>query len=170
MPIWAKDTPKKEYPVAPEGLHQAICCDVVDRGMVTVTYDGVSREVHQIEIRWLLDPELDAVERFMVSRRYTNSLNEKAKLRSHLQAWRGKNFTPEELQKFDLETLVGVNCQVQIVHALKKDGGKWANVSAVVPLGNGMTKIRPSETYVRVKDRNKPLGVQVDADGEAVPF
>jgi hypothetical protein len=51
-------------------------------------------------------------------------------------------------------------------------GGLFANVQAVVPLGRGMTKLRPSEGYVRVCDRQAAstngTGAQDDAD--AVPF
>jgi hypothetical protein len=165
MPIWVKDT-RKEYALAPEGLHQAVCVDVVELGLVKTSFG----DKHQIEIRWQLDVEDEGAGlRPLVRRRYTLSLNEKAKLRIHLEAWRGRKFTPAELEGFDVETLVGVNCQIQIVHTLSDDGRKWANVESVVPIGKGMTKIRPSETYQRVKDRNKPGG-QVDADGEAVPF
>jgi hypothetical protein len=51
-------------------------------------------------------------------------------------------------------------------------GGLFANVQAVVPLGRGMTKLRPSEDYVRVCHRQavslNGAGTQDDAD--QVPF
>ena len=152
MPILAKDT-RREFTPAPEGLHQGVCIDVVDLGLVKTQWG----EKHQVEIRWQLVDLTDDTTGLpvLVLKRYTLSLNEKAKLRHHLEAWRGRKFTAEELDGFDLEKLLGVNCQIQVVHDLADDGRVWANVSAVVPLGKGMTKIRPAETYIRVADRDK---------------
>lgn len=151
MPILAKDN-RREFSPAPEGLHQAVCIDVIDLGLVKSQWG----EKHQVEIRWQLEALDDQTGLpFMVLRRYTLSLNEKAKLRHHLEAWRGRKFTAAELEGFDLEKLIGVNCQIQVVHDLADDGRIWANVSAVVPLGKGMVKIVPSDTYVRVVDRGQ---------------
>lgn len=152
MAILAKDT-RKEFTPAPEGLHQAVCVDVVDLGM----QDGQWGPKPKVRIVWQLDQaNAETGKRFTVSQQYTLSLNEKATLRHHLEAWRGKKFSPQELQGFDLEKLLGVNGQVQVVHALSDDGRIWANVQAIVPLGKGMTKMR-GEEYMRVKDRtNKP--------------
>ena len=149
MPILAKDT-QREFAAAPEGLHQGVCIDVVDLGIVPTGFG----DKHMIEIRWHLEAEDPTTGHpFMVMQRYNLTLNEKAKLRHHLEAWRGRKFTKDELKGFDVEKLVGVNCQIQVVHNLSEDGRTWANVSAVVPLGKGMGKIRGGEGYVRVKDR-----------------
>jgi hypothetical protein len=170
MPILAKDN-RRDFAPAPEGLHQGVCIDVVDLGIVKSQWG----EKHQVEIRWQLVDLTDDVTGlpFMVLRRYTLSLNEKAKLRAHLEAWRGRKFTAEELEGFDLEKLIGVNCQIQVVHDLADDGRTWANVSAVVPLGKGMTKVRPSDTYIRVVDREKkaPTGNgAAPANEDEAPF
>jgi hypothetical protein len=93
-------------------------------------------------------------------------------LRPMLEAWRGRKFTPQELEGFDLERLLGVSCQLQLVHVLTDRGGLFANVQAVVPLGRGMTKLRPSEDYVRVCHRDAaPMnGTGAKDDADAVPF
>jgi hypothetical protein len=172
MPIIAKDN-RKEFTPAPEGLHQGVCVDVIDLGLVTGQYG----EKHKVEIRWQLDLLEDAStsnppRRFMVTNRYTLSLNEKATLRKHLEAWRGKLFTEEELAGFDLEKLLGVNGQLQIIHNLSEKGRTFANIQAIVPLGKGMTKIRPSEDYVRMKDRTstEPGHTDPEPSEEEVPF
>lgn len=168
MAIVAKDT-RKEFTPAPEGLHQSVCVDVVDLGM----QDGQWGPKPKVRLVWQLDrlnPETG--KRFTVSQQYTLSLNEKANLRHHLEAWRGKKFSPQELQGFDLEKLLGVNGQVQVVHALSDDGRIWANVQAIVPLGKGMTKMR-AEEYTRVKDRtDKPADAAAKNgnDESDVPF
>ena len=49
------------------------------------------------------------------SRFYTNSLGEKANLRRDLEGWRGRAFTDDELQRFNLTTILGVPCMLTIV-------------------------------------------------------
>jgi hypothetical protein len=107
----------------------------------------------------------------MVTNRYTLSLNEKATLRKHLEAWRGKLFTPAELEGFDLENLLGANCQLQVIHNLSDQGRTFANIQAIVPLGKGMTKLRPVD-YVRMKDRTatEPGHTSAEPSEEEVPF
>lgn len=167
MPIIARDN-RKDFTPAPEGLHQAVCCDVVDIGLVKNQWG----EQHKVELRWQLEvinPENHKP--FMIVRRYTLSLNEKATLRQHLEAWRSRKFTAEELDGFDLETVIGANCQVQVVHTIGEDGRKWGNLQAIVPLGRGQTKMRVTDDYVRAKDRDgaRPEEAEV-AEDEDIPF
>lgn len=168
MPIIARDN-RREFTPAPEGLHVAVCVDVVDLGMQTTPWG----EKHKVEIWWQLE-EVDqeakpGPRRFLVRNLYTNSLNEKATLRHHLEAWRGRKFGPQELEGFDLENLIGVSCQLQIVHNLSDKGRTFANVQAVVPLGKGMAKIR-AESYVRTKDRTDTGSAVADEVDDALPF
>jgi hypothetical protein len=165
-------TRKKEttYATAPEGLHQAVCVDVVDLGDQDTPW-GVKPK---IEIRWQLDevnPETQ--KRFEIRNRYTNSLHEKAVLRQTLETWRGKKFTSDELKGWDLEKLIGVNCQVQVVHKPGDEGRVWANVQAVVPAAKGALKLRPQD-YVRQIDR-EPATEESEAkkkqeDDDDIPF
>jgi len=150
MPIMAREN-RNTFNPAPEGLHQAVCVDVIDRGMHTSPQWGKTQQ--KVELRWQLDTvDEETGKRFQVGQWYTLSLSEKATLRKHLEAWRSRKFTQEELEGFDLEKLIGVNCQLQVIHNLGTNGSTYANVQAVVPLGKGMTKIRPEE-YVRWIDR-----------------
>ena len=170
MPIIVKDN-RREFTPAPEGLHQAVCVDVIDLGIQPSPWG----DKQKIEIRWQLDQiDEETGKRFMVMSRYTTSLNEKANLRKHLEAWRGKKFTKEELDGFDVEKLLGVNCQLQVIHNLSDNGGTFANVQAIVPLGKGMVKIRPSEDYVRMINRDPKSGTTATAgapgDEDEAPF
>lgn len=169
MGLIARDS-RREFTPAPEGLHQGVCCDVVDLGLQETPWG----QKEQIRIVWAIDAQDEQGRMILVVKKYTLSLNEKATLRHHLEAWRGRKFTGEELQGFDLEKLIGANCQVQVVHNLGDDGRTYGNVQAVVPIGKGMTKLRPPETYTRVKDRtNAPTNGAVaeeETHGEPVPF
>lgn len=148
MAIMVSDSSKAFVP-APEGLHQAVCCDVIDLGVVETQFGSK----HRIQICWLINELNDDGRLFMVSKRYTSSLNEKASLRQDLEAWRGKKFSKEELRGFDVEALIGVNCQVQVVHGQSPDGRTWANVKSVVPLSKGMQKMVVPDDFVRKAER-----------------
>lgn len=153
-PIIAKE-PETVYTPAPEGLHQAICVDVVDLGMVPTQWG----DKHKVQIRWLIDEELppnkvaeDGVANYMVTGRYTLSLHENAQLRKVLTSWRGKAFSTDELAGFDLEKLIGANCQILVTHN-RKDDRVFANPETVTPLARGMDKMTIPRNYVRAKDR-----------------
>ena len=144
--------PDEKFPTAPEGSFSAVCVDELDLGIIKSSWGGEERERHMVRLVWQiheLDPE---DKRYLVKQDYTASLDEKAKLRKHLQAWRGRVFTPGELMGFDLANVVGVPCMVSIVHASGRKGGTFANVDAVMKLPKGMEPIKASG-YIRVKDR-----------------
>jgi hypothetical protein len=134
-------------PVAEDGLHLAVCVDVIDQGMKETPWGAK----HKIRIVWQLDLEGPDGRRFVVSRVYTNSLGQKAMLRRDLESWRGKAFTAEELAGFDLLKLLGANCQVQTV-AAEREAATYANVQAIVPPPRGVGRLQPLN-YVREKDR-----------------
>jgi hypothetical protein len=166
MPIIAKDT-GTEYRPAPEGLHQGVCVDVVDLGLEKTQWG----EKHKVRIMWQIDKhDAETDKRFIVTKKYTISLHEKSNLTRDLESWRGRKFSAEEKSGFDLEKLLGANCQLQIVQNLADSGRTYANVQAVVPIGNGMTKMR-GEDYVRIKDREQQNGgSEFEATEEDVPF
>jgi hypothetical protein len=88
---------------------------------------------------------------FLVRRRYTCSLHEKATLRRDLESWRGRAFTDKELEAFDLESLLSVGCLINVIHE-SRNGSTYANVASVMRLPKGMTAPTPRD-YVRVQDR-----------------
>lgn len=144
--------PDEKFPTAPEGSFSAVCVDELDLGIIKTSWGGEERERHMTRLVWQLDELDEDDKRFLVKQDYTASLDEKAKLRKHLQAWRGRAFTAAELMGFDLANVVGVPCMISIVHAQGRKGGTFANVDAVMKLPKGMTAIKP-EGYIRVKDR-----------------
>ena len=155
---------------APSGLHQGVCVDVVDMGVLEVTYAGQTKRQHKVRVVWQIDQDMESGKPFIVQKRYTLSLHEKATLRKELESWRGRVFTDEELAGFDLEKLLGANAQLNIQHA-NKNGEIYANVVSIVPLGRGMQKIE-ARGYVRVQDRTDING-QTDPEPltvEDIPF
>ena len=171
MPIIAKQTGSDFIP-CPAGLHHAVCVDVIDLGKIKVSYGGKEpKEQHKIRLIWQTDePIPETGKPYIVQKRYTLSLGEKATLRKDLESWRSKPLSAEELAGFDVEVLIGVNCQISVMHDTR-DGSTYANVTSVVPPPKGTYKIGPRD-YVRVKDRTD--GGQRDegyqASDEDIPF
>ena len=153
MPIFAKSSGGTQYAPAPSGTFAAVCVDVVDMGLVKVSWGGKEKSQHKITIVWQIDEERDDGKPHAVRKRYTLSLHEKAQLRKDLEAWRGRPFTDEELQGFDVETVLGVGAMIGIVHSTK-DGNTYANVASVSKMPRGMSAPSPRD-YVRVCEREE---------------
>jgi hypothetical protein len=152
VPIIATAGESKSYTPAPEGTHHAVCVDVIDLGQLPNSFKPGTTQ-HKVN------------KRFLVYKRYTLSLNEKANLRHDLESWRGRPFTREEEMGFDVETVKGANCLVNIQHKQSADKAKtYANVVSVMPLIKGMAKITP-EAYERHQEETP----QQDAPAEEAP-
>lgn len=167
MAIIAK-APERSFTPAPEGLHHAVAVDVLDLGLVANQWG----EKHQVRIIWQIDQiNPESTRRFELRKQFTLSLHEKARLRKDLESWRGRKFTEDELKGFDLEKLIGANCQVQVIHDISEDATIWANVQAIVPAPKNVPKL-VAHDYVRVKDRPKTQGngSKSESDDSDVPF
>lgn len=127
-------------PVA-EGTHLAVCNMLVDLGLQTSeVYKNTSRKVL---IGWEIPGETikteDGEHPRTLSKRYTASLNESANLRQDLAAWRGRDFTSEELDAFDLRSIVGKSCLINVIHR-DSNGKTYANIQNIMALPKGMEK------------------------------
>jgi hypothetical protein len=156
---------------APAGVHCATCVDTIDHGMLKVVFQGKEQQKHKISIVWQIDENLPDGRPFLVRRRYTCSLHEKATLRRDLESWRGRAFTDEELQAFDLECLLSAGALVNIIHE-QRNGSTYANVASVMKLPRNMTAPQVRD-YVRVFDRPAQTDGAEDAleiTDDDVPF
>lgn len=138
MGLVARDTGGGDFELAPAGNHVARCYAVVDLGMQTRTWNNVESEKRIVRISWELCNELMEDGRpFSVSQNYTLSLGEKSNLRKDLQSWRGRDFSEQELEGFDLFTVLSAPAMVNIVH--KQSGDRtYANVGSVSPIPKGL--------------------------------
>ena len=129
-----------DFPKAPIGTHVARCYQVIDLGHQKITWQGKEKWQPKIMFTWELCNELMEDGRpFAVSNRYTLSLAESSMLRPVLEGWRGKPFSEDELNGFDVKNVLGAYCMLGVVHN-SNDGKTYANVSAVLPLPKGMAK------------------------------
>ncbi len=128
----------KDFAPCPEGMHHAVCVAVIDIGTHINNFGNEQQKmVLMWEIPALPNPDNDN-KPFTVSKRYTNSLSEKAHLLKDLTTWRGTAFTAEQMAKFDVSKVLGQPCMLQIMHSPPQDGRKtYANVNAVMQLPPG---------------------------------
>jgi hypothetical protein len=134
MTLVATDKGGAEFEMTPEGTYIARCYKIIDLGTQTTTGMFGTKEQHKVMISWELfglDENIVMKDNrpFSVTQWYTVSLHEKSKLRADLEAWRGKKFTKEELEGFDLGSILGAYCMIQVVH---DESGKYANVNAIM--------------------------------------
>jgi hypothetical protein len=149
-------------PMAPPGVHQAVCVDVIDLGVVETSFEGKPRKREMIHVIWQLITRAQQ-RRYLVGKRYTLSLSEKATLRKDLESWRGRAFTStDETDGFETRKLIGVNCMLNLQH-VSKPTGNYCNVIAIMPLYGGTPKIQ-ADNYTR------PGEAVDDHDDDADPF
>lgn len=147
MATYASDTGTGgDFAPVPEGPHPAICDMFVDLGLQETNGKFGHKVQHKIYLRWQipehrLSYEKDGVKiegPMTVGAKYTLSLHEKAALRGLLKTWRGRDFTPDELKKFDVTTILGKPCLLSVSHAPKDGGGVYANVDTAMKLHKDM--------------------------------
>ena len=126
---------------APAGAHVARCVRIIDLGRQTT--DGIYglKTQPKVQITWELPTELHVFsaekgeEPFVVSQEYTLSLDEKATLRHHLESWRGRAMTAQELEGFDVAALIGKTCTLNVIHGTsKRTGNAFAMLSSIAPM------------------------------------
>ncbi len=132
-----------DFETVPEGTHVARCLSIVDMGLQAVPFTDDKGNPKppepKVRIAFELCYEQDNRGRpFVASKFYKISLHEKSSLRKDLVAWRGRDFTKEELDAFDLAKLVGVACMVTIKHTTKADGRIRADIVAISGIAKGM--------------------------------
>lgn len=132
------------------GTYLARSFRIVDIGTHHGEYQGKPNVRNQFILFWELPTEtieLNGEQKpTIVSKFYTASLHEKAKLRHDLQSWRGKEFTSDELRGFDLTQVLGKPCFLTIIST---PNGK-SKISAVTGLPKGTEcppAVNPTSTF-----------------------
>lgn len=146
-----------DFTPCPAGVHIGVCYTVLDLGTQVGEFKGDATRKHEVYVGWEIPAELVTIERdgkdvevpMTVGKFYTMSLNKKANLRKHLDAWRGKDFTEKELEGFDLFAVIGKACQIQVTHYVKADGKENAKVENIMALPKGVPAPKPVTPAVR---------------------
>jgi hypothetical protein len=128
--------------IAPEGAFPARCYQIVDLGttMQQGQFPGKKRKVQLI---FELPTELceftagEGLKPFYARAIYNLSMNSKAVLRRDIESWAGKKMPDETAAKFDIFTLIGKACLLNITHVEKGDA-TYANIIGISPLPKGL--------------------------------
>ncbi|WOO43137.1 phage replication initiation protein, NGO0469 family [Rubellicoccus peritrichatus] len=156
MSLTARENKSDSIEPISVGIHQAVCYGVYDLGEQWQEWQGKGKWSRKVCVVWELPEERIEFEDKetgepvniprSASQIYTLSLDPKSRLRKDLESWRGRPFTQDELEGFDLKQLLGVNCQLQIVHnqgSGKHAGKVFANIQNIMALGRGASKLTP---------------------------
>lgn len=163
MSLTAK--PSKGIPPIPGGTYQAVCYSVIDLGtQYNETFKKflpkivITWEIPSVRIEYEKDGQPAEGPR-VISRTYTNILHEKSNLYQDLVNWRGKSFTAEEAEGFDVSQILGANCVLTVINT-EKNGKTYANVGGVSKLMQGMKSIL---------SENEMVKYDIDDGIEAIP-
>ena len=129
MIITGSNSERKQFQIAPAGTHLARLYRIIDLGTQMRDYEGKVTMSRKAKFFWELHGEDSAGKPLLTtegkpliqSKEYTLSLGEKANLRRDLEAWRGKAFSEDELKGFDIKTVLGQFCMINISHRDKGD-------------------------------------------------
>ena len=150
MPLTAK-APKTDRILIPEDTYLSICYSLVDFGtQYSEKYDKHTRivclgwEIPDYRIN-MEDTSMPAV----MSQRFSLSLHPKAKLRQYLEAWRGRQFTPEELSGFNLQDILMKPCMLTILHHTTESGETYQRIAGIANVYKGIETPETTENPVQ---------------------
>lgn len=145
-----------DFTLVPAGSHIAVCDIVADIGLQPGS-TLFPKPKQQVYIRFQIPTERVEFDKdgkkqegpAVIGKAYTASMNEKATLRHHLESWRGKAFTDEEAEGFDVSALLGKPCMLTVMHTVK-DGRTYANIAGIggLPKGISAKTIIPETTPI----------------------
>lgn len=151
---------KSDFKQVPAGTHPAYCYAVIDIGHQESNYQGRRNVKPQVILAFEFPFETVVIDGegkpMIMNTFYTASISTKATLRSDLEAWRGKAFTPDEMSGFQLKAVIGKPCTISVYH--NEDGkARVKGVSAA------MKGINMPAMF------NKPLWFDLDEHGVGSP-
>jgi hypothetical protein len=131
-----------DFTPVPPGLHLARCYRIVDLGTQTTEFMGETKHQRKIMLGWELHGKDDAGndlntqrgDPLAIFKNYTLSWNEKATLRNDLQGWRNKPFSEEEMRRFDISSILGAWCMLNVIERPGKNGKMYSNVGSIAPV------------------------------------
>ncbi len=154
---------QKNFEPCPEHNGRGVCVDVTPTENKQTQYGP--RDIFRIVFETDKLRE-DGTPYAVWSKGFTASLNEKASLRKFLRGWFGRDLTPQEMEDFDTETLLGKPAMLVVVHEIVENE-TYANIAACTP-DRSDNPLKPSGKFVRKQDRDKNTNGKPDADYKKV--
>ena len=150
------DAGGKEFEPITEMIQAGVIADIMDKGIVTVTYPGApEKKVRKATVVWLLAEEDAEGRQKRAFQTFTVSLHEKSSLRKFLKSLGYKDEQFPRGGSFDLDTIIGTARMLVMSEEDGKDGGKYVRVTAVTALKKGQTAPVIPADFVRKQDKAK---------------
>ena len=127
MVLQCKDS--GDFKPHPEGIHPAVCVDVMDLGLVETEFQGVKKMVNKVKITFESEAKTDDGKPCSVS-----AASVRACIRSRI--WRlssanGAVVRSCRASTIDLQKLIGASCTLVISHQKNLVGKTYASIDAV---------------------------------------
>ena len=148
----------------PEGIHPAVCVDVIDLGLVETDWQGERRLVNKVRLVFETEQRNEEGKNCIISKSFTASLHPKAKLSEFLGKWRGRPVLVGE--SIDLAKLIGAWCTLVISHQQNAVGRTYASIDAI---SKATKKVVPSGHYDPALARQRIAEWKAKQGGQAQP-
>lgn len=161
MGLTATNTGGGDFKRVPAGVYVGRCFSVVDLGTQTVKGQFGEKQQHKVRISWELFGEDEAGNPLTVdiegkpmpmtiSTSYTVSLHEKAKMRKDFAAWRGRDFTDDEVSAgFDITSVLDKYCMLNVTTS-ETNGKTYSNVAGITPLPSALKASKPVAVHQNI--------------------
>jgi hypothetical protein len=139
-----------DFEPVPMGTHIARCVTVCDLGLQPSPWGLKEKvyfgfEVPGVRVSWKDKEGKEHEGAALIGTTYNLSIHKKAVLGQHLESWRGKTFTDEEKEGFDVLTVLGAPAMLSVTHNTTDDGKIYANIAAIIRVPKG-TQVLDAET------------------------
>jgi hypothetical protein len=119
----------KERELIEPDIYNAVCIGIIDIGTHERKFNNQLKNQNRKRLRFeLVDSLMKDGRPFVIEKEYTFSLYEKSNLYKDLVSWRGRNFTDEELNGFDLKIILNKPCRLNIIQITNENDGKEYSV------------------------------------------
>jgi hypothetical protein len=133
-----------DFKSVPAGSHIAVCNLVADLGLQPGSglYPAPKQQVY---LRFEVPAERIDYERdgkklsgpVVIGSTFTASMHEKANLRKQLEGWRGRKFSDQEAENFDVSSILGVACMLNVIETVKNEK-VYSNIASISGLPKGV--------------------------------
>lgn len=139
MSLIAKASAGGSFTPVPPGTYLARCYRIVDLGTQKSEYLGTIKNLPKVMFQFEVHGEDDRGtplvtskgEPMSISKNFTLSLAEKATLRKDLVSWRGRDFTKEELDGFEIKNVLGAWAMISVTKSVGTNGKEYTNIASI---------------------------------------
>jgi len=146
----------------PEGIHPAVCVDVMDLGLVESEYQGQRRMVNKVKLVFESEQKTEDGKPCTVVQELHGEPASEGEAAEFLGSGAGARWCRGE--KIDLAKLLGASCTLVISHQQNMVGKTYASIDAV---SKPTKRVTPSGTYDPALARQRLCRVEGETGGRS---